>query len=172
MSLRLIRSIRLRFGAVKLLSGDGDHRPYRVSSLNIRNLLRSDAQNWSTNRGRDEPPAHPIDSFSIRGSKIAIGRWRPSPLPGFKLEHLDLRLDLIPKTGQPNRGRDDRLGRPIDSFTARGSKISIGRWGPSPLPGFKPEHLSIPSPENAGQTLGLFGWPADASHQNWSNLPS
>ena len=76
------------------------------------------------------------------------------------------------KTGQPNRGRDDRLGRPIDSFTARGSKIAIGRWRPSPLPGFTPQPPNTPSPENAGQTLGLFGWPADASHQNWSNLPS
>ena len=52
------------------------------------------------NRGRDEPPAHPIDSFSIGGIEIAIGRWGPSPLPGFKLEHLDLRLDLIPKIGK------------------------------------------------------------------------
>jgi len=52
------------------------------------------------NHGSDEPPAHPIDSFAVRGSKIAIGRWGPSSLPGFKLEHLDLRLDLMPKTGQ------------------------------------------------------------------------
>jgi hypothetical protein len=90
MSLRLIRSIRLWFGAVKLLSGDGDHRPYRVSS----------------------------SIFVIF-------------------------LDLIPETGQPNRGRDDRPGRPIDTFPVQGSKIAIGRWGPSSLPVFTFEHPSI-----------------------------
>jgi hypothetical protein len=36
MSLRLIRSIRFQFKAVKLLSGDGDHRPYQGSSVNIQ----------------------------------------------------------------------------------------------------------------------------------------
>jgi len=47
-----------------------------------------------------------------------------------------------------NRGRDDRLGRPIDSFPVQGSKIAIGRWGPSPLPRFKREHSTTPSPCN------------------------
>jgi len=42
----VVRLIRLQFGAVQSQSGDGDHRPYQASSLNIRNLLRSDAQNW------------------------------------------------------------------------------------------------------------------------------
>jgi hypothetical protein len=36
MSLRLIRSIRSRFAAEKFLSGDGDHRPYQGSRLNIQ----------------------------------------------------------------------------------------------------------------------------------------
>ena len=58
-----------------------------------------------------------------------------------------------------NRGRDDRplafevmssersrLGRPIDSFTVRGSKIAIGRWGPSPIPRFKREHSTAAGP--------------------------
>jgi hypothetical protein len=42
----VVRSIRFQLGAEKFLSGDGDHRPYRDSSLNIRNLVRSDSQNW------------------------------------------------------------------------------------------------------------------------------
>jgi hypothetical protein len=42
----VVRSIRFRVGAVKSQSGDGDHRPYQGSRLNIRNLRRSDAQNW------------------------------------------------------------------------------------------------------------------------------
>ena len=36
MSLRHIRWIRFRFGGVKFLSGDGDHRPYQGSRLNIQ----------------------------------------------------------------------------------------------------------------------------------------
>jgi len=51
--------------------------------------------------GMDDRPGHPIDSFLVRGSKFSIGRWRPSPLPGFTFEHLDLRLDLTPKTVSP-----------------------------------------------------------------------
>jgi len=58
--------------------------------------------------------------------------------------------------GNLNRGGDEPPAHPMDSFLFWGSRISIGRWGPSPLPGFTPEHLSTPSPENAGQTLGLF----------------
>jgi len=54
-------------------------------------------------------------------------------------------LDLIPKTGQPNHGRDEPPAHPIDSFVVRGSKIAIGRWGPSPLPGSTFEHPSVPS---------------------------
>ena len=49
----------------------------------------------------------------------------------------------IKKLVNLNRGRDDRPGRPIDTFPVQGSKIAIGRWGPSPLPGFKLEHSSI-----------------------------
>jgi len=42
-----------------------------------------------------------------------------------------------------NHGRDDRPGRPIETFPVQGRKISIRRWGPSPLPVFKLEHSSI-----------------------------
>ena len=62
---------------------------------------------------------------------------------GFQASIFVIFLDLIPKTGQPNRGREDRPGRPIDTFPVQGSKIAIGRWGPSPLPGFKLEHLDL-----------------------------
>jgi hypothetical protein len=51
-----------------------------------------------------------------------------------------------------NRGRDDRPGRPIDTFPVQGSKIAIGRWGPSPLPRFKREHSTAPSPCNSLST--------------------
>jgi len=88
MSLRLIRSIRFRVGAVKFLSGDGDHRPYQGLRVNIRELLKSDNQRTGKpNHGRDDRPGRPIDSFPGWGSKISIGRWGPSSLPGLTAEH-------------------------------------------------------------------------------------
>ena len=61
----------------------------------------------------------------------------------------------IKKLENLNRGRDEPPAHPIDSFPAQGRKISIGRWGPSPLPRFKPEHLSIPSPFNFTSTAAV-----------------
>ena len=58
-----VRSIRFQFGAVKLLSGDGDHRPYQGLRVNVRELLKSDNQKTvSLNHGRDDRPCRPTES--------------------------------------------------------------------------------------------------------------
>ena len=110
----------------------------RQSSFLTKELPPRRKKLVNLDHGRDEPPAHPIDAFPVQGSKIAIGRWGPSPLPGFTLEHLDLGLDLIPKTGQPNRDRDEPPAHPTDSFSVRGSKILFR----SPIPNRKNQFIS------------------------------
>jgi len=82
----------------------------QCSSLTKERPPRKKLENL--NRGRDEPPAHPIDSFVVRGSKIAIGRWGPSPLPRFKREHSTApSLCNFPSTAAEQSPRDDSQWR-------------------------------------------------------------
>ena len=97
MSLRLIRWIRFFFGAVKFLSGDGAHRPYQGSRLNIQvsHLLKMLVKSQSRSDGQ---LSHGIKAGQIHQAEVAtLGN---APLSGRSFESITTNLVNF-ASGQP-----------------------------------------------------------------------